>query len=56
MYKCTEGYHREAEVGIAWDDEDLAIPWPVADPLLSAKDQDYPRLREITATRLPRYC
>jgi len=52
-YKCTELYHREDELGIAWDDPDLAIPWPVHDPVLSDKDCRFPRLREIAKDRLP---
>ncbi len=45
-YKCTELYHPEAEFSIAWDDPELAIPWPISDPLLSDKDRDAPRLSE----------
>jgi dTDP-4-dehydrorhamnose 3,5-epimerase len=54
MYKCTEVYHREAELGVAWDDPDLAIPWPVDTPILSAKDSQFSRLRDIPAERLPK--
>jgi dTDP-4-dehydrorhamnose 3,5-epimerase len=53
QYKCTEAYHRETELGVAWNDPDLAIPWPVATPTLSAKDSAYPRLRDIPKDRLP---
>jgi len=55
MYKCTQGYHRETELGIAWNDPDLAIAWPIATPSLSAKDAVLPRLRDIPAERLPRH-
>jgi dTDP-4-dehydrorhamnose 3,5-epimerase len=37
-YFCTNVYNPAAESGIRWDDRDLAIPWPVAEPLLSPKD------------------
>ena len=53
MYKCTVGYHRETELGVAWDDPDLAIPWPQRSPQLSAKDAVWPRLRDIPRDRLP---
>ena len=52
-YKCTEAYHRETEIGVAWDDPDLAIPWPVQNPTLSAKDSAYPRLAQIAKDKLP---
>jgi dTDP-4-dehydrorhamnose 3,5-epimerase len=46
-YKCTQFYDPKAEFSIAWDDPDLAIPWPVASPLLSEKDRRAPRLRDV---------
>jgi dTDP-4-dehydrorhamnose 3,5-epimerase len=33
-------------VGIAWDDPDLAVAWPLTDPRLSADDAGNPTLRE----------
>ena len=48
-YKCTTLYRREDEIAIAWDDPELAIAWPVEDPLLSPKDRAAPRLRELEA-------
>ncbi|WP_254053770.1 dTDP-4-dehydrorhamnose 3,5-epimerase [Singulisphaera sp. GP187] len=53
MYKCTEFYRPEFEGSVAWDDPDLAIQWPVAAPILAAKDRAAPRLRAIAAERLP---
>jgi dTDP-4-dehydrorhamnose 3,5-epimerase len=46
-YKCTDLYDPESEVGIAWNDPALAIPWPVADPLLSERDRHNPTLAEL---------
>lgn len=54
-YKCTDDYHPEAELGVAWDDPEIAIAWPVADPIVSEKDRALPRLRAIPPERLPRY-
>ena len=50
LYKVTEGYAPEAEGGLAWDDPDLAIDWPLGPgqaPTLSARDTRWPRLREL---------
>lgn len=47
-YKCTEYYHPASEHGIIWNDPELAIEWPITNPILSNKDQQYPSLREMT--------
>ncbi|MGI9018209.1 MAG: dTDP-4-dehydrorhamnose 3,5-epimerase family protein [Euzebya sp.] len=36
-----------AQPAVAWDDPDLAVEWPVADPILSDKDRGNPTLREM---------
>lgn len=55
VYKCTDHYRPECEIGIAWNDPDLGIAWPVPEPVLSAKDRSNPRLRDVDPARLPRY-
>lgn len=45
-YKCTAYYDPDDESGIAWNDKDIAISWPIASPLVSAKDQLLPRIRQ----------
>jgi dTDP-4-dehydrorhamnose 3,5-epimerase len=54
-YKCTNLYSVADEIGVAWNDPAIAIPWPVAAPQLSAKDSALPRLADIDRARLPRY-
>lgn len=49
-YKCTEFYDPTDEYGIIWNDPELAIAWPVRDPILSAKDRALPTLAEVLAT------
>jgi dTDP-4-dehydrorhamnose 3,5-epimerase len=53
FYKCTELYAPEAERAIAWNDPSLGIPWPLTEPLLSAKDRAAPLLAD--APVLPSY-
>jgi dTDP-4-dehydrorhamnose 3,5-epimerase len=49
QYKVTAPYAPSCEFGLAWNDPDLAIRWPVSDkaPLLSEKDSKLPRLRDL---------
>jgi len=54
QYKCTALYHPESDAGILWNDTDLDIKWPIAQPLLSEKDKALPRLNEAERGRLPR--
>jgi dTDP-4-dehydrorhamnose 3,5-epimerase len=54
-YLCTATYDPKADAGMRWDDPDLAIDWPVSEPLLSAKDTNAPWLKDIAQDRLPVY-
>lgn len=51
-YKCTDLYHPECDAGVRWNDPDIGIAWPVADPILSEKDKRQPLLKDIPAGRL----
>lgn len=55
QYKCTTYYSPKDEFSVLWNDPDLGIDWPVAAPVLSAKDSDARRLRDIESSRLPAY-
>lgn len=49
-YKCTDFYHPEDEGGIAWDDPEIGIKWPIegiGEVLLSKKDRNNKSLVEI---------
>jgi dTDP-4-dehydrorhamnose 3,5-epimerase len=52
-YKCTDIYRPDEEFSVCWNDPELAIPWPIADPTLSPKDRDAPLLREAHDRLLP---
>jgi dTDP-4-dehydrorhamnose 3,5-epimerase len=53
-YKCTDFYDPAGEIAIAWNDPDLAIDWPIRDPILAKRDAGAPRLRDLV-DRLPVY-
>jgi dTDP-4-dehydrorhamnose 3,5-epimerase len=38
-YKCTDIYHADDDHGVLWNDPSIGIRWPIAEPLLSPKDQ-----------------
>lgn len=54
-YLCTATYDPSADANIRWDDADLAIDWPVSEPLLSGKDAKAPFLADVPQERLPIY-
>lgn len=55
VYKCTDYYHPESEQGIAWDDPDIGIIWPLQEVVLSDKDRRNPRLAEQLDEKLPKF-
>ena len=46
-YKMTHEYSPEHERGIVWDDPQLNIPWPIANPTVSEKDSNLPKFNNI---------
>jgi dTDP-4-dehydrorhamnose 3,5-epimerase len=51
LYKVSNYYSAEHDRGLAWDDPNLAIEWPIAPgrAILSEKDRRHPRLHELPA-------
>ena len=47
MYKVDAPYAPALDAGIAWDDPDIGITWPVTEPVLSEKDAVQPRLATV---------
>lgn len=44
VYKVDNVYSPAQEAGVLWNDASLQIPWPVDQPIISAKDQVLPTL------------
>jgi dTDP-4-dehydrorhamnose 3,5-epimerase len=51
VYKVNRYYSREHDLGLAWDDPELGIAWPVSDgdAVLSDRDRRQPVLAELPA-------
>jgi dTDP-4-dehydrorhamnose 3,5-epimerase len=54
-YKCTDFYCPDCEGGVLWNDPEIGIEWPIAEPRLSEKDRRYLPLRQIPKDGLPVY-
>ena len=48
-YKVSSYYDPVTERGIAFDDPDLGVEWPVSDPIVSERDRSNPGLSEMAA-------
>ena len=46
-YRLSSYYDPATEAGIAWDDPDVGVEWPVAEPRLSDRARNAPRLAAI---------
>ena len=47
QYKCTDYYDPSDEGGIIWNDPDIAIDWPIINPIVSKKDGALPKLKRL---------
>jgi dTDP-4-dehydrorhamnose 3,5-epimerase len=47
QYLVDAYYTGDDEFGVAWDDPDLAIPWPTTPPVLSDRDRSNPSLADV---------
>jgi len=41
FYQMSEFYHPECARGALWDDPAFGIPWPLPDPIVSARDRSF---------------
>jgi len=47
LYKITEEYSPKEDAGIAWDDPEIGIQWPIKNPILSHKDTIHPLIKDV---------
>lgn len=47
-YLLSSLYDPATESGIAWNDPDVGVEWPLSDPLLSERDRQAPTLAAVT--------
>ncbi len=53
-YHTTAPYSHPDDRGIHFQDQELNIPWPNLQPLLSDKDTNLPNLKEVAIEHLPK--
>ena len=46
IYRVSSYYEPELETGVAWDDPEIGIDWPIDDPVLSERDKSAPNLAD----------
>jgi dTDP-4-dehydrorhamnose 3,5-epimerase len=52
-YQVSQYYDPTDEGGLFWSDPEIGIHWPLASPIVSARDAVYPKLHELDSGRLP---
>jgi len=50
LYRVSSYYDPELESGIAWDDPEISVDWPIQDPVLSDRDRNAPRLADVAGS------
>ena len=47
VYSCTNYRNKKSEISVKWNDKDLNINWQIKSPILSRKDSDNSKFKEI---------
>lgn len=53
VYIVDQFYNGSDELGVAWNDPELAVDWAVTTPILSERDRKNPRWRQIDPAKIP---
>ncbi len=52
-YKVSRIYDHGDEGGVVWNDPQLAIAWPIDNPIVAPRDRAFPRLAALRREQLP---
>jgi len=55
IYLLTDEYDPDDQHAIRWNDPDIAVDWPIEDPILSEKDKICPYFSAVPHDKLPTY-
>ena len=47
IYSCTEYRDKKSEIGVMWNDKDLKINWKIKKPILSPKDKNNHKFKDV---------
>ena len=50
LYRLSSYYDPDEETGVAWDDPQIGIEWPISEPILSESDRKAPPLADVSGT------
>jgi len=46
LYQISEAYHPESARGVRWDDPNFDISWPLAERIMSERDESFPNFSQ----------
>ena len=52
-YKVSRNYDAHDEGGLNWNDLDVGVDWPIENPVVTTRDANYPKLKELKSIQLP---
>jgi len=51
-YKVSRKYDQSDECGMYWNDNEVGIKWPIDNPIITDRDNNYPKFKELNLNRL----